>query len=45
MLGAQKPSVSPQGLIKVNKSNIRNGLNFATIELQDGRSSTIKVIK
>ena len=45
MVGAQVPAVSPDGLMKVNTGNLRSGLNFATIELQDGRSATIKVIK
>jgi hypothetical protein len=45
MVGAQKPAVSPDGLMKVNTGSLRSGLNFATIELPDGRRTTIKVIK
>jgi hypothetical protein len=45
ILGTQKPAVSPDGVINVSTRNLRNGLNFATVILPDGKQTTIKVLK
>jgi hypothetical protein len=40
-----RPAVAPGGIINVSISELRSGLNFATIMLPDGKQKTIKVIK
>lgn len=45
ILGAQKPAVSPEGLLNVSTKSLRSGLSFATVILPNGQQSTIKVMK
>mgnify|MGYP001485200044 CR=1 FL=1 len=45
IISAQKPAVSPEGIMNVSTKGLRSGLNFATVILPDGQQSTIKVMK
>jgi len=45
ILSAQKPAVSPEGIMNVSTKGLRSGLSFATVILPDGQQSTIKVMK
>lgn len=45
ILSAQKPAVSPDGILNVSTKGLQSGLSFATVILPDGQQSTIKVMK
>ena len=45
ILSAQKPAVSPEGIMNVSTRGLRSGLSFATVILPDGKQTTIKVLK